>query len=69
MGWSDAGPRAHAAGAKVGICGQAPSNYPEFARFLVECGIDSMSLNPDSFVKTLRTVAEAEKGQGAPAIT
>jgi pyruvate,water dikinase len=60
-------PRAHAAGAKVGICGQAPSNYPEFARFLVDCGIDSISLNPDSFVKTLRTVAEAEKGQGAPA--
>ncbi|MGZ3172535.1 MAG: phosphoenolpyruvate synthase [Croceibacterium sp.] len=60
-------PRAHTAGAKVGICGQAPSNYPEFARFLVECGIDSMSLNPDSFVKTLRTVAEAEKGQSTPA--
>ncbi|HSR00105.1 MAG TPA: phosphoenolpyruvate synthase [Sphingomicrobium sp.] len=62
-------PRAHAAGAKVGICGQAPSNYPEFARFLIECGIDSISLNPDSFVKTLRTVAEAEKGRGAPATT
>nr|WP_243415196.1 phosphoenolpyruvate synthase [Altererythrobacter segetis] len=61
-------PRAHAAGAKVGICGQAPSNYPEFARFLVECGIDSISLNPDSFVKTLRTVAEAEEGEGVPAI-
>ncbi len=55
-------PRAHAAGAKVGICGQAPSNYPEFARFLVEQGIDTISLNPDSFVKTLKVVAEVERG-------
>ena len=52
--------RAHAAGAKVGICGQAPSNYPEFACFLVVRGIDTISLNPDSFVKTLKVVAEAE---------
>ncbi len=52
---------AHAAGIKVGICGQAPSNYPEFARFLVECGIDSISLNPDSFVPTLRRLAEVEQ--------
>jgi pyruvate,water dikinase len=36
----------------VGICGQAPSDYPEMARFLVTCGIDSMSLNPDTVVKT-----------------
>jgi pyruvate, water dikinase len=42
--------RAHRAGTKVGICGQAPSNYPDFAAFLVETGIDSISLNPDSFV-------------------
>jgi pyruvate,water dikinase len=40
--------RAHAAGCKVGICGQAPSDHPELARFLVERGIDSISLNPDS---------------------
>lgn len=53
--------RAHVCGAKVGICGQAPSNYPEFARMLVEHGIDSISLNPDSFVATLRQVAEAER--------
>jgi pyruvate,water dikinase len=53
--------RAHTVGAKVGICGQAPSNYPEFARFLVERGIDTMSLNPDSFVRTLKAVAEAER--------
>jgi pyruvate,water dikinase len=37
---------------KIGICGQAPSDYPEFARFLVELGIDSISLNPDSVIKT-----------------
>ncbi|QIG81750.1 phosphoenolpyruvate synthase [Stakelama tenebrarum] len=57
--------RAHESGAKVGICGQAPSNYPEFARFLVEQGIDSISLNPDSFVKTIATVAQAETAAGA----
>ncbi|MBW4621687.1 MAG: phosphoenolpyruvate synthase [Cyanosarcina radialis HA8281-LM2] len=45
---------------KIGICGQAPSDYPEFARFLVERGIDSMSLNPDSVLKTLLAVAAAE---------
>ena len=52
--------RAHAAGVKVGICGEAPSNHPDFAEFLVEQGIDSISLNPDSFVGTLRRVAETE---------
>jgi pyruvate,water dikinase len=51
-------------GRKIGICGQAPSDYPEFAKFLVELGIDSMSLNPDSVLKTLLMVAEVEKGQG-----
>ena len=45
---------------KIGICGQAPSDYPEFARFLVEQGIDSISLNPDSIIKTLLVVAKAE---------
>jgi len=49
---------------KIGICGQAPSDYPEFARFLVELGIDSMSLNPDSLLKTLLIVAEVEGMQG-----
>jgi pyruvate,water dikinase len=52
---------AHRAGAKVGICGQAPSDYPEFAAFLVEAGIDSISLNPDSVVKVKRYVAEVER--------
>ncbi len=52
-----------AAGRKVGICGQAPSDYPEFARFLVEQGIDSISLNPDAVMKTTVTILEAEKAR------
>lgn len=52
---------AHAGSVKIGICGQAPSNYPEFAGFLVEHGIDSISLNPDSFVAATRYVAQTEK--------
>jgi pyruvate,water dikinase len=45
---------------KIGICGQAPSDFPEFAEFLVECGIDSMSLNPDVVLSTRLNVAEVE---------
>jgi pyruvate,water dikinase len=52
--------KAHKAGIKVGICGQAPSNHPDFAAFLVERGIDSISLNPDSFVSTIKEIAKAE---------
>jgi len=52
--------RAHRAGAKVGLCGEAPSAHPEYARFLVECGIDSMSVSPDSFIAVKRHVAQAE---------
>ena len=48
-------------GKKIGICGQAPSDYPEFAEFLVECGIDSISLNPDVAIKTLLVIAKKEK--------
>ncbi len=51
---------AHAKGRKVGICGQAPSDYPDFAAFLVESGIDSISLNPDSIVGTIRRLAQVE---------
>ncbi len=51
-------------GKKVGICGQAPSDFPDFAQFLVELGIDSISLNPDSVLKTLLAVAEMEKKMG-----
>jgi len=47
-------------GKKVGICGQGPSDFPEFAVFLVEQGIDSISLNPDSVLKTMLVVADAE---------
>ncbi|GAB5603395.1 phosphoenolpyruvate synthase [Thermus sp. FJN-A] len=56
--------KAHAKGRKVGICGQAPSDYPEFAAFLVEKGIDSLSLNPDALLRTVRKVAEIEKRLG-----
>jgi pyruvate, water dikinase len=51
---------AHEAGSKVGICGQAPSDYPDFAAFLVEAGIDSISLNPDSVLLVKQRVAEVE---------
>ncbi|MEQ9334148.1 phosphoenolpyruvate synthase [Thalassobaculum sp.] len=51
---------AHKAGAKVGLCGQAPSDHPEFAEFLVSCGIDSISVTPDSFVSVKHRVAAAE---------
>ncbi len=53
---------AHAAGRSVGICGQAPSDYPEFAAFLVEHGIDSISLNADALVRTRLAIARAEGG-------
>jgi pyruvate,water dikinase len=52
---------AHDAQRKIGICGQAPSDYPEFARFLVEEGIDSISLNADSVMQTTRVILDAER--------
>ena len=51
---------AHKSGTKVGLCGQAPSDHPEFAEFLVTCGIDSMSVSPDSFIAVKHRVAAAE---------
>ena len=57
--------RAHAHDTKVGICGQAPSDYPEFVEFLVECGIDSMSLNPDSVVEVITSVRSRSSGPDA----
>jgi pyruvate,water dikinase len=51
---------AHRAGKHIGICGQAPSDYPEFAEWLVQEGIDSISLNPDTVVRTSLLVARAE---------
>src|SRR5436305_1157532 len=52
---------AHKQDCKVGICGEAPSNYPEIAAFLVKCGIDSISINPDRFIETKKIVAKAER--------
>ncbi len=51
---------AHEPRRKIGICGQAPSDFPEFAEFLVECGIDSISLNSDAIISTRLHVAEVE---------
>jgi len=51
-------------GKYIGICGQAPSDYLEFAEFVVECGIETMSLNPDTVIKTTLAVAELEKKLG-----
>lgn len=48
-------------GVKVGICGQGPSDFPDFARFLVEMGIDSISLTPDSVIKTIKAMASFEE--------
>lgn len=61
---------ARQAGTKIGICGQAPSDYPDFAGFLVECGIDTISVSPDSFVAVKQKVAEAERvrDQSQPSI-
>jgi pyruvate,water dikinase len=56
--------KAKAPGCKVGICGQAPSDYPEFAAFLVREGIDSISLNPDSVLPVMQRVAAIEKEMG-----
>ncbi|HWN28844.1 MAG TPA: phosphoenolpyruvate synthase [Actinomycetospora sp.] len=55
---------AHAKGRYVGICGQGPSDHPDLAEFLVEQGIDSMSLNPDSVLEVVERVAEAESRRG-----
>ena len=60
---------AHQAGAKVGLCGQAPSDHPEFAEFLVDCGIDSMSVSPDSFLAVKQRVAAREAAMSEPRTT
>ena len=52
--------RAKANHRQVGICGQAPSDYPEFAQCLVELGIDSISLDPDSVLKPILAIAKVE---------
>ena len=57
---------AHRAGKPIGICGQAPSDFPEFARWLVEQGITSISLNPDTAIKTTLVIADEEARLFAP---
>jgi len=52
--------KAHEAGTKVGICGQAPSDYPDFAQFLIDEGIDSISLNPDSVIEVIEKTVHAQ---------
>ena len=47
-------------GVKIGLCGQAPSDYPEYAKFLVECGIDSISFNPDALIRGIENISKAE---------
>ena len=54
--------KANAAGVKIGLCGQAPSDYPEYSRFLVECGINSISFNPDALIKGIENMNQAEQG-------
>jgi pyruvate,water dikinase len=53
-------------GRKIGICGQAPSDYPDFAAFLVELGIDSISLNPDAVLKTTVRILQMEGHAAQP---
>jgi pyruvate,water dikinase len=53
--------QAKASGVKVGICGQGPSDHPDFAQFLVEEGIDSISVTPDSVIKTIRAIHAIEQ--------
>jgi pyruvate,water dikinase len=57
---------AHRNGRHAGICGQAPSDYPEMAEYLVRLGIDAISLNPDTVVKTTMRVLSLEKELGRP---
>jgi pyruvate, water dikinase len=52
--------KAKAAGVKIGLCGQAPSDYPEYSQFLVDCGIDSISFNPDALIKGISNMHQAE---------
>jgi pyruvate,water dikinase len=53
--------KAHKKGVTISICGQAPSVYPEITEFLVKCGIDSISVNPDTVMRTKKLVYETEQ--------
>jgi len=54
--------KAKKSGVKIGLCGQAPSDFPEFAQFLIDQGIDSISYNPDALIKGVENMVKAEKG-------
>ena len=54
---------AHKTHTKIGLCGQAPSDYPEFAQFLVEQGINSISFNPDALISGIKNINKAEKNK------
>jgi pyruvate,water dikinase len=58
-------------GRHIGICGEAPANYPEIARYLTQLGIDSISVNPSSILRTMQVVSDAESAtaNGAPSKT
>ncbi|MEV7647575.1 phosphoenolpyruvate synthase [Arthrobacter sp. NPDC089319] len=58
--------QAHRAGIRIGICGQGPSNHTDFAEFLIDQGIDSVSLNPDTVLKTIPIIAAAERRRARP---
>lgn len=58
--------KAKKVGAKIGLCGQAPSDYPEYASFLVECGIDSISFNPDALLTGIENIKKAEEQLNKP---
>lgn len=55
---------ARESGVKIGLCGQAPSDYPEFARFLVDLGIDSISFTPDALLRGIENISRAERKKG-----
>jgi pyruvate,water dikinase len=57
--------KAKAAGVKIGLCGQAPSDYPEYSQFLVDCGIDSISFNPDALLNGISNMHQAESKKSA----
>ncbi|MDG1278375.1 MAG: phosphoenolpyruvate synthase [Algoriphagus sp.] len=57
--------KAKVAGVKIGLCGQAPSDYPEYSQFLVDCGIDSISFNPDALLKGISNMHQAESKKPA----
>jgi pyruvate,water dikinase len=57
--------KAHKSGAKIGLCGQGPSDHPDFAAFLVACDIDSISVSPDSFATVKASIGAAESAQRA----